>query len=219
MRLLSVAEAERFYDGFGVKQDSQLFYEAPALAALVTHAKFDEPLSVFEFGCGTGRFAAELLAGHLPPTAHYRGVDVSRTMVGIAAERLAPFGERAIVARRSGDSPLDLPDASQDRFVSTYVLDLLSTQSIRQILDEAHRALVPGGLLCLTGITAGTTGLSRLVMGGWRAVAALKPSLVGGCRPINLTDWVGAPRWDLRHHEVVVAYGVASEVVVAAAAP
>jgi SAM-dependent methyltransferase len=215
MRTLTIQEARRFYDAFGLKQDKQGFYEAPALKALTTHSHFEEARCVFEFGCGTGRFAVELLTHAMARTARYRGIDVSSTMVDIASARLAAFEGRATVVLSTGEATLDLPDRSQDRFLSTYVLDLLSTAQIEQILDEAHRVLVPGGLLCLAGITPGTTGFSRLVMGGWRIVASLRPSLVGGCRPVRLTECVKAPRWTLRHHEVVVAYGVASEVLIA----
>jgi SAM-dependent methyltransferase len=216
---MTVEEARRFYDAFGSKQDKQDFYEAPALSALVAHSDLAHARSLFELGCGTGRFAAELLTRSLPPTAQYRGVDVSRTMVALASARLAPFADRATVTQTAGAPVFDLPAGSQDRFLSTYVLDLLPPEVIRQVVDEAHRVLAPGGLLCLAGITAGTTGVSKLVMGAWRRLAVLRPALVGGCRPIRVTDFVDGSRWELRHHEVVVAYGVASEVLVARAGP
>lgn len=94
MRSFSVAEARAFYDRFGAKQDRQLFYEGPALATLVANARLGEARSVFEYGCGTGRFAQELLEHYLPNECVYVGVDISSTMVRLAAERLVGHAGR-----------------------------------------------------------------------------------------------------------------------------
>jgi len=215
MRTLTPEEARAFYDRFGSKQDSQVFYEAAALDQLVGNSAFEDARSVFEFGCGTGRFALELLRHHLPAGSVYRGIDISMAMVEIASARLAPFAARANVTPASGQPALALADASVDRFVSTYVLDLLPDAVVRQVLAEARRALRPDGLLCLAGITQGISPLSRLVMGAWAKVFAMNPSWVGGCRPTELTQHLSASDWTIRFQKVVVAWGVASEVVVA----
>jgi ubiquinone/menaquinone biosynthesis C-methylase UbiE len=211
---LSTEQARSFYDRFGAKQDRQTFYEAPALGALVANSELQDAESVFEFGCGTGRLALELLQHHLPATASYVGIDISKTMIGIASGRLAPFRARASAALASG-GPLPPPDASVDRFVSTYVLDLLPETLVQEVLLEARRVLRPGGLLCLAGITDGPTIPSRVVMGVWRRLFAMNPAWVGGCRPTVLTDHVSPTRWQTRFHDVVVAWGVASEVLIA----
>ena len=64
-------DARRFYDRFGSKQDTQGFYENPALDDLLEHADFDHARSVLEFGCGTGSFARRLFKMVLPEDAHY----------------------------------------------------------------------------------------------------------------------------------------------------
>src|SRR5262245_12531739 len=149
-RTLTRAEARAFYDRFGARQDSQGFYEDAALDVLVQHGDFENAAAVFELGCGTGRFAARLLAAHLPPTARYRGVDLSPTMVTLARERLRPWTGRADVEPSDGSPPRG--DALWDRFVSTYVLDLLSPQDIAGTLAGASRLLRPGGLLCVVSL-------------------------------------------------------------------
>ncbi len=217
MRTLTPDEARAFYDRFGKKQDRQTFYEASALDALVAHSEFETARSVFEFGCGTGRFALEILERRLPAAARYLGVDLSTTMVRLASERLSPFADRASARLVSGDPVLPLPDGSIDRFVSTYVLDLLPKAAVQKVLGEARRVLRPGGLLCLAGITPGATPLSRFVMGTWQRVVAVNPAWVGGCRPTRLTEYVVPAHWVIQFRSVVVAWGVASEVLVAAA--
>lgn len=215
MSTLTTHEAKAFYDKFGARQDSQSFYESLALEQLVAHASFGSAHEVFEFGCGTGRFALDLLQHHLPATAVYRGTDISTTMIDLASARLVPFAARASVSLSSGENPLPLEDQSLDRVVSTYVLDLLPAGSVRRFLAEARRVLRPDGLLCLTGITHGTTLPSRIVMGAWQWLFTRHPSWVGGCRPTALAQELSASGWTLRFHAVVVRWGVASEVAVA----
>jgi ubiquinone/menaquinone biosynthesis C-methylase UbiE len=212
---LTTPEAKRFYDRFGARQDKQDCYEAPAIEFLLAHGDFDHARSVFELGCGTGRLARTLLLNLLPPTATYRAVDISSTMVALARDRLAQFSGRAEVSIYSGEGNLPAASQSADRFLATYVFDLLSEQELLRMLGEAQRILQPGGLLCVAGITTGTTVLSRMVMGLWRIVFTFAPSLVGGCRPTRLREYLSDDRWQLKHRRVVVAYGIASEILIA----
>jgi ubiquinone/menaquinone biosynthesis C-methylase UbiE len=214
--LLTREEARAFYDRWGAKQDTQAYYEDPASAELIAHAAFADAESVFEFGCGTGRFAERLLLSSLPPSATYLGIDLSATMVDLARTRLSRFEPRAEVRLTDGSPPGDLSSNTFDRFVSTYVLDLLSQDDIRAVIAEAHRILKPPGLLCLTSLTRGCTTWSRILMGVWKMVHACRPSLVGGCRSIELLEYLPSQQWEIRHRNRIVAYGMPSEVVIAA---
>jgi ubiquinone/menaquinone biosynthesis C-methylase UbiE len=215
MRTLSAAEARRIYDRIGKAQDTQAFYEDRATTALIEHLDLASARSVFEFGCGTGRFAENLLAHHLPGTATYRGVDVSPVMVRHATERLTSFGPRASVRLTEGAPPTDEPSESCDRFVSNFVLDLLSTRDIDSVIREAHRMLRPGGLLGLSSLTFGFTAASRIVSWTWLKVHALQPSLVGGCRPLELLEALPEKGWTIRHRVRLAPLGIPLEVVVA----
>ena len=217
--MLSRDEARAFYDRFGAKQDSQGFYEDAPLAELVEHADFDEAESVFEFGCGTGRFAEGLLEHHLPLTASYRGVDLSETMVALARARVERFEDRAEVALSDGSMRMNAPEGTIDRVVSTYVLDLLKDEDIRKFLGESLRVLTGDGKLCLTGLTRGTTVLSRLVTLVWFLIHRLRPALVGGCRPVRMIDYLDDGDWEIQHRRVVVRFGIPSEVIVAIPRP
>jgi hypothetical protein len=83
-------------------------------------------------------------------------------------------------------------------------------------VKDPLRALATGGLLCITGLTPAERGLPRLVSRAWKRVWMRWPVLVGGCRPIRITDALDPAGWDVRHRGVVVACGIASEVVIAA---
>jgi ubiquinone/menaquinone biosynthesis C-methylase UbiE len=212
---LKPSEARSFYDRFGRIQDAQSFYEDPALEDLMTHGRFAEAENVFEFGCGTGRLAARLLAERLPPSAAYLGCDLSRTMVGLAGKRLEKYGVRARVLQSDGAILFPLPDDSVDRVISAYVLDLLSVRDIRAFFCEAYRVLNGRGKVCLVSLTKGTTFLSRVVSGAWDTIFRLRASAVGGCRPVQLKTYIDAGYWDIEYRKVVIAFGIPSEVLIA----
>lgn len=213
--VLTHSQAKAFYDRFGKKQDTQSFYEDAALDALIAHAAFEQAEKVFELGCGTGRFALNLLTKHLPASASYLGIDLSQTMVDIADQRIASCSERAKAVRSDGSMHFPLPDRSVDRVVSTYVLDLLSQTDIRDAITEASRVLMPGGKLCLVSLTAGVTLPSRIVSGLWSAAFSLHAPLVGGCRPIRLDSYFDRDGWSVEYRNVVTQFGVPSEVLIA----
>ena len=199
---LDAAGARRFYDCMGRWQDTQRFYEGAATRRLARASKLAQAKSVFELGC------------------RYLGVDVSPEMVRLASLRLTAWAPRAEVQLLEPPA-LTLPgaDGSFDRFVATYVFDLLSDSDAAALISEAHRLLALGGLLGLVSLTHGTTFASRLVSGGWGAVANRRPGLVGGCRPIALDELIGTGGWRVVHDEVVVSWAVPSEIVVAAREP
>lgn len=211
---LSHADARAYYDRLGRWLDTQRFYEDGPIGELVAHADLGTAKSVFEFGVGTGRVAARLLRDHLPEHARYRGIDVSPTMVGLARARLARWNERVAIDLSDGAPRTDAPAGSVDRFVSTYVLDLLSTEDIRDVLAEAHRLLSVGGRLCVVSATHGRSIFERIVMAAAGELHRLSPRLVGGCRAIDVASFLERERWDVAHHTVVSKFGVPSEVIV-----
>ena len=60
-RVLNKKTIQRIYDWIGTKLDSQSFYEQSGLDEVIKYGQFDIAHTVFEFGCGTGRFAQQLL--------------------------------------------------------------------------------------------------------------------------------------------------------------
>jgi ubiquinone/menaquinone biosynthesis C-methylase UbiE len=218
-RVLTHEQAQAFYDWMGKKQDWQAFYEAKVRHDLITHASFETAQAVFEFGCGTGALAERLLTSHLNPSARYVAVDSSTTMVRLAKARLARFGPRVEVQQTDGSLQFGAASGSYDRFVSAYVADLLSTSDIAALFCEAHRLLLPGGRLCLVSLTHGTSWLSRLVTGVWAGVHRLAPTLVGGCRPLELCALLPAHLFHLEYVKKVTAFGIPSEIIVAKREP
>ncbi len=209
-RRLSHADVETFYDAFGARQDGAGYYEDVTLAELTRFANFETATSIVEFGCGTGRFAEEMLRLN---NASYWGCDISATMIELSRKRLEKYGERVTLMKSTGETILPLQDESCDRFVSNYVLDILSVDEIESVLGEARRILKPDGLLCLTGLTFGEGLFSKAWTAFWNLRFDLNPKWVGGCRPVALREFLDG--WELIHHNVVTVGGISSEVVVA----
>lgn len=210
-------DAKRFYDRFGRRQDRQDFYEDAALAALIQHGDFSAAQSVFELGCGTGRLAARLLAEDLPSSAHYIACDISETMVHLAEKNLAPWPDRSAVHLGGHRRALSSYNGLFDRFVAAYVFDLLSPEEIAETLVAAHSSLQKGGLLCTAGLTYGIDGFSTATSKLWGLLRKIRPALVGGCRPIAVTDFILGTEWRILHREVVVSNAIPSEVLIAEA--
>ncbi len=213
---LSPEDSRRFYDRVGRAQDSQAFYEDAAVDRMIALADLSDARSIFELGCGTGRLARRLLARHLPAEATYLAGDISPRMVQIAQARLSGWPGRARVAALEPTAHgLPGDTAGFDRFIATYVFDLLDDGDARRLLAEASRLLTPDGRLCLVSITPGPGGLPRLVSSAWAATAARFPRLVGGCKPTELRDVLDPALWTVVSTDVVTKWAVSSQVVVA----
>ena len=122
---LTLSQARSVYDRIGRAQDWQAFYEDATINRLVANAALGADQAIFEFGCGTGRLAARLLLGALPPSVNYLGVDISPVMIDLATRRVAAWAERAKVVLVDGSLPLPADDGFADRVLSTFVFDLL----------------------------------------------------------------------------------------------
>jgi len=216
---MSRAEIKAFYDRFGSKQDSQGFYEDVATGVLLEQGEFNVAQGLCEFGVGTGRLAEKLLGKYLPATCRYWGTDISSTMVELATTRLRRWTDRARVVISDGAMKLPVPDGAYDRFLCAYVLDLLVKEEASALVVEARRVLAPGGLLCVVSLTHGKTLMTRAVSSIWKTIHSLKPMLVGGCRPVELLDFIPEEHWKREFHTKVSAFGISSQILVAQRLP
>lgn len=212
---LTTEEARKFYDRMGKRQDWQSIYEGEAIAELLEHGGFDSAKTVFELGCGTGALAEKLLNEYLPSDARYIGIDISPVMVNLSKTRLVTFGDRVQIYHSDGHFNFDQYISSCDRFISVYVLDLLSPDNIEDVLTHASEKLLSDGKLCLVSLTEGCTPASNLIVSMWKKIRNISPKLVGGCRPIRLSQFLASSEWQIEFDKTLSVIGVPSEVVVA----
>jgi SAM-dependent methyltransferase len=135
------------------------------------------------------------------------GLDVSRVMVRIAAKR---SGAPMLQA-----DALHLPIApgSMDLVYSAYLLDLIPGFAQQLLLAGVRRVLKPGGRLVILSLTEGVDAFSRGLVGLWKKVYALSPTLCAGCRPVRLGPLVRQAGFEIRRSQVVVQLGLPSQVV------
>jgi hypothetical protein len=67
----------------------------------------------------------------------------------------------------------------------------------------------------LVSLTEGVTCAGRLVSWMWQRIYSVKPSLLGGCRPIHLDCVLPVIDWTIRHRMAVTEWCITSEVLVA----
>jgi ubiquinone/menaquinone biosynthesis C-methylase UbiE len=136
-------------------------------------------------------------------------------MVALAQDRVRTFGTRAKVVRTDGGPSLPLPNGGADRFLSNFVLDILPEPEIDEVIREARRVLREGGLIGLVSLSTATGPLSAVVMAVWKVLYSVSPSLVGGCRPIQLRGRFDVHGWEIVFQRRMTAFGVSSEIIVA----
>lgn len=227
---LSRAQAREVYDGFARKghiggKDTSTGYGGPAVQALLTMALFGDAKTVFEFGCGQAKLANLVLADTAPHLS-WTAVDQSPEMISRARQSMEPYGDRFSCALLDTGEPAAAAKASGtvskvDRYISTFVLDLLSERDMYAVLDDAQARLEPKtGLLLLAGITWGwrdslRTFAMTLV---WEVLYRFVPRVVGGCRPQQLAPYLRARGWTVVSEQRTLPNGfpwMVSEVIAA----
>lgn len=200
-------DAIKQYESYG----EDLYLARPILKRL---APVSAPL-VLDVATGTGRLPLALLeqSGF---QGRVIGVDLSRRMLTVAAEKLAPYGDRAAFMHRRAEA-LPFPDNTFDLVTCLEALEFMMNP--RGVLRELARVLRPGGLLVLTNrqgrdaklmpgktfshpelqrILGDEIGLSHVYIQPWqvdyRLVWALKPGLSHPTGPRLLEEVWCCPR-------------------------
>jgi ubiquinone/menaquinone biosynthesis C-methylase UbiE len=207
-KVFSPASAQKFYDFLGARYDWFDFYEGNARARGLELVCRSPGQSLLEVGVGTGKDQQLLAAGAGAGVSIY-GVDISYKMAHLARTRSgAPI-------LQADAHHLPYAPASFDCLLSAFVLDLVPSADIPAVLAEFRRVLRPGGQVILVSLTEGTTLLSRLVVGAWKAAYAVSPVVCGGCRPLRLSQWAAAAQFEIIEDEVAVQFGVPCEILAA----
>jgi ubiquinone/menaquinone biosynthesis C-methylase UbiE len=104
------------------------------------------PRVVLDMGCGTGSVASKL--AEADPQVQVLGVDGDETVLALAREKCARFGERVRFTKSlAGAMPTE--NASVDVVVASLLLHHLSPGAKQEALAEARRALGPDGRLVI----------------------------------------------------------------------
>lgn len=209
---LTSERIQKLYDRIGPRYDWVDFYESAARAAALNGLGLAPGQIVLNAGAGTGKLLTQIDQS-IFASSFWVGLDLSPVMARLAYQR-SPGAVLVSDVRR-----LPLGTKSVDRIFAAYVLDLLPYADIEQTLIGFARVLKPGGRLAVLSLTEGVDRVSRSLIGAWKWLFDRAPALCGGCRPLQLQALVEATGLQIDHRQVIVEWGVPSEVVIAAKLP
>jgi hypothetical protein len=55
--------------------------------------------------------------------------------------------------------------------------------------------------------------VSRFVSVAWARLHRLWPAVVGGCRPLELLDFLDKRHWKVKYRNIVIGFAIPSEVI------
>ena len=207
-KVFSPEAARKLYDFLGSKYDWFDAYEGNARARGLELLCRSPGQSLLEVGVGTGK-DQQLLAAGAGPGIKIFGLDISSKMAHLAHTRAGTPILQADTHR------LPFAPATFDCLFAAFVLDLVPSADIPEVLAELWRGLRPGGRAVLVSLTEGADLASSLVVGAWKLAYAASPVVCGGCRPLRLGQWVKLPYFEMVEDEVVVQLGVPCEILAA----
>ena len=155
--------------------------------------------SVLELCCGEGHLAERVLSAH--PDLSYLALDGSAEMLKRAAERLAPFGDRATLASFDLPSPAwrDLTPR-YSAVVSCLAIHHLSAPQKQALFHDVIQMLAPGGIFAIGDILEITDPTARRVAADdWDEIVRRQSLAVDG----NLDAYnyfVSNPGWNMHRY-------------------
>jgi hypothetical protein len=78
-----------------------------------------------------------------------------------------------------------------------------------------HKVLKPSGRMAILALTEGVDWPSKAIISAWKGIFAINPAMCGGCRPLQLFDLVQEAGFENIEREVIVQFGVPSELIIA----
>ncbi|MBI2518840.1 MAG: methyltransferase domain-containing protein [Bdellovibrio sp.] len=158
-----------------------LMTETKARKRCLKLAQVHDSERVLEVAVGTGLVFRELLRQN--PSGRCVGLDLTHAMLERARTKAEKITDHKNWELKIGDAyALDLPDNSFDLIVNNYMFDLLPEADFARVLSEFRRVLAPGGRMVLVNMTTGSWW--------WETIYRLKPELLGGCRGVELEDYL-----------------------------
>ena len=136
-----VVRWDRMQDRYLARRDERF-----ALMVGIVSATQDAPTGLLDLGCGTGSLMVPLLEAF--PEAQVYGLDLDPTLLLLARERLAPYGERARLVHadlRAPSWPAELP-LPLDAVVSATALHWLPPPQLAALYGRIAGALRLGGV-------------------------------------------------------------------------
>ncbi|MSO65568.1 MAG: class I SAM-dependent methyltransferase [Alphaproteobacteria bacterium] len=132
--LRSMGSAGAYNDNFGHTCISYLKKEFPRF----------QPRRILDVGCSVGHSTLPFCDAY--PKAEVHAIDTGAPLLRYAHARAVALGKAVHFSQKNAEHT-DFPDGHFDLIVGLAMLHETSTAATRNILKEAHRLLVPGGIV------------------------------------------------------------------------
>jgi demethylmenaquinone methyltransferase/2-methoxy-6-polyprenyl-1,4-benzoquinol methylase len=180
--LITPKRAQRLYNFLSPFYDYLTRYERLSKERGLEVANIKPGQIVFEGGFGTGHTLMEI-AMRVGKVGRIYGLDISLGMIKKTKKRIKKRGLARRVDLQLGDArKLPYKNAVFDVVYNSYMLDLIDTHEIPQVLLEFRRVLKPRGRLILVNMSKGMSRYTNMKLYEW--IYSKCPSLLGGCRPV-----------------------------------
>lgn len=189
-----------FYDFWSDRTESK------AAGWLIRNAGIKNNMNILDAGTGTGKILKRI--AKLNPDGFNAGIDLSPDMLKIARKNLQKTGADFELSEASVYE-LPFPDRKFDLIFTNYVLDLLPEEDFEKILNEFKRVLKTQGTLFLSTMTFGRNHITRF----WDMMARKFPSLLTGCRPVSLGNYLKKSGFEITRKEYIVQNTFPTEVI------
>jgi ubiquinone/menaquinone biosynthesis C-methylase UbiE len=195
-----VAPVYGFWSGLFESRAARRAYEAASLAG---------GERVLEVAVGGGEFFAGL--AKTPGPRQCVGIDLSRPMLARTHRRMQAAGIGRCNLCRASAISLPFGDEAFDILFNLYMIDLLLEEDVPDVLREFARVLRPGGRLILLSMARQVHFVNAI----WTWLYRRSPVLVGGCRPVLVTEMLEQNGWTISLCEKISQCGFRSEMIVA----
>ena len=163
--------------------------------------------AVLEVAVGTGILFEKLL--QLNPTGRNEGIDLTEAMLSRARERAKKSKASGYLLKVGDAYDLQYSDNSFDVILNNYMFDLIPEKDFVAILSEFKRVLRKDGRIILVNMTKGTRGFNAI----WEWLYRISPSLLGGCRGIELKPYLEEAGFNRVRREYISQMLFPSEVI------
>jgi len=158
--------------------------ESKAAARVIESASIQDGERILEVAVGTGLVIEKIIKRN--PHGVNEGVDLSPSMLLRAEKRLKKFNKNMYHLQTGNAFHLPFDDNSFNLVVNNFMIDLLPENDFDKVLAEFFRVLKPSGRMVISAMAFGEKWYNRI----WHWVARQFPSLLTGCRPISLSNYL-----------------------------
>ena len=183
--------------------------ETKAQDRAIEVANIQDETTILDVAVGTGRLFNRIVKRN--PNGQNIGIDISKGMLAKAKSRLSKQPNSNYSLDIGSAFDITMENHSIDILFNNYMFDLISFDHMDLIIDEFSRVLKPGGKLVLVNMTKA----EQFGAGLYERIYRISPTLMGGCRGVNLSNLLTEHGFKVENREYVQQMLFPSEVILA----